>query len=69
MLWACAKCMALYSVGAPACPQCGSTEYREAPGGGVEDDAPVLNSAPTPEPAATPAKAKATDAGTTAAAS
>lgn len=57
MLWCCAKCTATYSVGATACPQCGSTEYREAPGGVVDDDAPVLDSAP--EPATTPAKAKA----------
>jgi len=29
MLWICQSCTTAYSVGAPACPQCGSTEYAE----------------------------------------
>lgn len=28
-LWVCLGCTAAYSVGAPRCPQCGSTERRE----------------------------------------
>lgn len=28
-LWVCRGCTAAYSVGAPRCPQCGSTERRE----------------------------------------
>jgi hypothetical protein len=28
-LWICADCTAAYSVGAPNCPQCSSTEYVE----------------------------------------
>lgn len=27
--WECRGCTAVYSVGAPACPQCGSTDYCE----------------------------------------
>lgn len=27
--WVCSGCTAVYSVDAPACPQCGSTEYVE----------------------------------------
>lgn len=64
MLWACVDCTARYAVGATACPQCGSTKYQEAPGGVVEDGAPVLDCAPSsPEPAPTlaaPAKPKTT---------
>lgn len=29
MLWICEACTCRYSVGAPSCPQCGSTEYVE----------------------------------------
>lgn len=29
MLWHCASCTAAYSVGAPACPQCSSTERED----------------------------------------
>lgn len=29
MLWECAECTCRYSVGAPACPQCGSTDHYE----------------------------------------
>lgn len=29
MLWLCTGCTARYSVGAPRCPQCGSTKYVE----------------------------------------
>jgi hypothetical protein len=29
MLWICQGCTSAYSVGAPACPQCGSAEYLE----------------------------------------
>lgn len=28
-LWTCGACTAAYSVGAPACPHCGGTEYQE----------------------------------------
>ncbi|NUS79156.1 MAG: hypothetical protein HOV70_23560 [Streptomyces sp.] len=28
-LWACTECTARYSVGAPCCPQCGSTDHVE----------------------------------------
>lgn len=28
-LWICRGCTAAYAVGAPACPHCGSTEFRE----------------------------------------
>jgi hypothetical protein len=28
-LWICRGCTAAYAVGAPACPQCGGTEYVE----------------------------------------
>lgn len=28
-LWICRGCTAAYSVGAPRCPECGSTDYRE----------------------------------------
>lgn len=28
-LWRCTACTTLYSVGAPSCPQCSSTEYEE----------------------------------------
>ena len=56
MLWVCVDCTARYAVGVAACPQCGSTKYQEAPGGAVEDGAPVLDCAPaSPEPATTPA--------------
>lgn len=27
--WVCAECLTLYSVGAPRCPHCGTTEYHE----------------------------------------
>lgn len=29
MLWICQRCTTAYSVGAPACPQCGSADYAE----------------------------------------
>jgi len=29
MLWICQACTTAYSVDAPRCPQCGSTDYRE----------------------------------------
>lgn len=29
MLWVCGDCTARYSVGAPRCPQCGSTNHQE----------------------------------------
>lgn len=28
-LWHCTKCTAAYSVGAPACPQCGGTDHTD----------------------------------------
>jgi RNA polymerase subunit RPABC4/transcription elongation factor Spt4 len=37
-LWICTDCTARYSVGAPSCPQCGSTEYVEE---GAQDMAKV----------------------------
>lgn len=35
--WVCRGCTAVYSVGAPACPQCGSSEHAEQ---GVPDPQP-----------------------------
>lgn len=37
-LWICTGCTARYSVGAPECPECGSTDHIEE---GVEDMAKV----------------------------
>lgn len=33
--WTCAGCTTAYTVGAPRCPQCGSTERADRPGGAV----------------------------------
>jgi hypothetical protein len=30
VLWICKACTCRYSVGAPRCPQCGSTDHQEA---------------------------------------
>jgi hypothetical protein len=38
-LWACTNCTARYSVGAPRCPQCGSTDHVEE---GSQDMAPKV---------------------------
>lgn len=35
MLWICDACTTAYSVGAPACPHCGETDYTEQ---GAEHD-------------------------------
>lgn len=40
-LWVCSACTAAYSVGAPHCPQCGSTAREGDPG---------AEPAPVPEP-------------------
>lgn len=60
----CRGCTARYSVGAPACPQCGSTDRVE--GDAVADpdlasplDAPAAELPPAAADATTPAKAKA----------
>lgn len=45
MLWKCVKCTAKYAVGLLRCPHCKHTEYQEAPGGEVAEDAPVLTTA------------------------
>lgn len=46
MFWHCKDCKALYAPELPACPQCGGTDYRLAPGGEPIGDA--LSSAPAP---------------------
>lgn len=62
----CLGCTAAYSVGAPACPQCGSTKYTDTPPSeraepAAEVEAPAVpkrRSKPTPppdEPAEAPA--------------
>nr|PPQ57143.1 hypothetical protein C5F59_10950 [Streptomyces sp. QL37] len=51
-LWVCRGCTAAYSVGAPRCPQCSSTDWREE----GEDDMPKITvhggatNADAPEP-------------------
>lgn len=43
-LWICRGCTAAYSVGAPACPQCGSTDHTEE----GQDDMPKITVAGGP---------------------
>ncbi len=62
MLWACIDCMTRYAAGLAACPQCGGTRYREAPGGDVVEGAPVLPVAAEPELAGDAPKTKKTKA-------
>ncbi len=45
MLWICKGCTAAYSVGAPACPQCGADDH-------FDEGAAVI--APEPEPELVP---------------
>lgn len=61
MLWHCEGCHALYAPGLAACPQCGGTSYRLAPGGEPQGD--VLSSAPATA-AAVPAAKKPRTAAT-----
>lgn len=63
MLWVCGACTTSYSVDAPRCPHCGSTDYREDDGmpkstlhGGASIGAPTIGeprigeAEPTTEP-------------------
>jgi hypothetical protein len=42
MLWICKDCTCAYSVDAPSCPECGSTEYAAQ---GSADDPAVIEAA------------------------
>lgn len=57
--WQCQGCPAVYAVGLPACPACGSTEYEEygvmpkiSNGAGATDAQGVVGTAPEDIPAA-----------------
>lgn len=50
-LWVCTGCTAAYSVGAPRCPHCGSTEHAEE----GQDDMPKITVNGGPSDASAPA--------------
>lgn len=56
MLWVCAECSSAYSVGAPRCPHCSSTERRDGDvpkisqaGGATNADVALEHDEPGPE--------------------
>jgi hypothetical protein len=53
MLWVCQQDSVRYAVGMPACPQCGSTDYRE------EGDEPIVDAASVDEAGPEPASVAA----------
>lgn len=59
-LWTCLACTTRYSVGAPACPHCASTEYTDNSDGIPPQPEPAAKTTKTAAPA--PVKA-ATDGG------
>ncbi len=58
MLWKCDDCGCLYSVDAPACPQCGGTAYALVDSGGRPVEEPPAEPDP-PAPVKAPKAVKA----------